>query len=59
MHIRNPDFTKELRIRTKTNTEMELELGTMVEHGMSNYLGAIVSNDRETIYWVNDTKPLP
>ena len=27
-------------------------------HG-ANYLAAIVSNDRETIYWVNDSKPLP
>lgn len=23
------------------------------------YLGAIVSSDRETIYWVNNTRPLP
>ena len=23
------------------------------------YLGAIVSNDRETVYWVNETRPLP
>lgn len=23
------------------------------------YLGAIVSNDRNTVYWVNETQPLP
>lgn len=28
-------------------------------HSDANYLGAIVSSDRQTIYWVNDTKPLP
>lgn len=24
-----------------------------------NYLGCIVSADRQTIYWVNETRPLP
>ena len=28
-------------------------------HSGPNYLGAILSADRETIYWVNNTKPLP
>lgn len=23
------------------------------------YLGGIVSQDKSTVYWVNDTKPLP
>lgn len=27
-------------------------------HG-ANYLGAIVSADRATVYWVNETEPLP
>lgn len=27
-------------------------------HG-NNYLGGIVSADRSTVYWVNDTQPLP
>lgn len=28
-------------------------------HGSNTYLGCIVSADRQTIYWVNDTRPLP
>lgn len=28
-------------------------------HAVNTYLGAIVSADRRTVYWVNDTKPLP
>lgn len=27
-------------------------------HTIPNYLGCIVSEDRQTIYWVNNTKPL-
>ena len=29
------------------------------EYGTRRYPGAILSNDRETIYWVNNTRPLP
>lgn len=28
-------------------------------HTVNSYLGAIVSNDRSEIYWVNRTNPLP
>ena len=28
-------------------------------HAVKTYLGAIVSADRRTVYWVNDTRPLP
>lgn len=28
-------------------------------HTGSNYLGAIVSADRQTVYWINNTNPLP
>lgn len=28
-------------------------------HASSCYLGAIVSKDRQTVYWVNETKPMP
>lgn len=28
-------------------------------YGSATYLGAIVSPDRQTIYWINDTNPLP
>ena len=29
------------------------------QYGSTTYLGASVSPDRQTIYWINDTKPLP
>lgn len=28
-------------------------------HSGASYLGGIVSADRQTVYWVNETKPLP
>lgn len=28
-------------------------------HAFASYLGGIVSADRQTVYWVNDSKPLP
>ena len=28
-------------------------------HSVPNYLGAILSADRQTVYWVNETRPLP
>ena len=30
-----------------------------ISYHTANYLGAIISADRETIYWVNETRPLP
>lgn len=38
---------------------MELVAEREVAHGVANYLGVIVSRDRGTIYWVNNTKPIP
>lgn len=46
-------------ILEKTNTSMRLLSNYQVAHNAQNYLGAIVSANRQTIYWVNDTKPLP
>lgn len=28
-------------------------------HGSDTYLGCIVSADRQTIFWINNTRPLP
>lgn len=47
-------------VDTKTDTEMTLiaaDGGST--HGGSVYLGAVLSSDREMVYWLNDTRPLP
>lgn len=47
------------RIAGLTSTSMHLvavQSGALDE---SNYLGAIVSPDGHTIYWMNNSKPLP
>lgn len=41
----------------KTDTEIELSNSTTMNN--NSYLGAIVSSDRETVFWVNETRPLP
>lgn len=33
--------------------------GTSAELPVASYLGAIVSNDRTEVLWVNNTSPLP
>lgn len=43
----------------KTSTEMTLRCRVPREDHIANYLGAIVSPDRQIVYWVNDTKPIP
>lgn len=46
-------------IENKTNTTIEfVSMEPLETHG-ANYLGAIVSADRQTIYWINETMPLP
>lgn len=46
-------------IVSKTTTHIELVSLSPTELHTANYLGAIVSRDRQTIYWTNTTKPLP
>lgn len=46
-------------ISDKTENRMVLTQNTTGSHGSNTYLGAIVSSDRQTIYWINDSKPLP
>lgn len=43
----------------KTSTTMTLRQKVDAGHEVVTYLGAIVSADRQTTYWVNNTKPLP
>ena len=43
----------------RTNETITLKVRKEESHDENNYLGAILSADRETIYWVNNSKPLP
>lgn len=47
-------------ITEKTDTTLKLQVRAaefVPTH--ENYLGAIVSSNREVIYWVNESRPLP
>lgn len=47
-------------VAIKTDTEMTLVAADGGStHGGNVYLGAVLSSDREVIYWLNDTRPLP
>lgn len=47
-------------ITEKSDTRIVLaRQGGVGPIGSRGYLGAIVSNDRNIIYWVNDSQPLP
>lgn len=46
-------------ISQKTDTQLTMSPVQLITHTIDSYLGAIVSEDRQTIYWVNDTNPLP
>lgn len=46
-------------IVTKTETEMVLQLRTPGNAPANRFLGGILSADRATEYWVNNTNPLP
>lgn len=46
-------------IITKDNTVIVFKVREVVSHSTPRYLGMIVSADRGTVYWVNETNPLP
>lgn len=46
-------------ISEKTETRMVLVSTAASAQHPANYLGGIVSADREVIYWTNETRPLP
>lgn len=48
-----------VRIGEKTQNRITLTQQQQYYHSIATYLGAIVSADRQTIYWMNSTKPLP
>lgn len=43
----------------KTDTYLKVKQRSVAQHSSNNYLGGLLSNDRETIYWTNETNPLP
>lgn len=43
----------------KTDNNMLVEQRQGDALGAATYLGCIVSADRQTVYWVNETQPLP
>lgn len=47
------------RIIDKGETTMRLEQSEAEAIGAPTYLACIVSSDRQTVYWVNQTRPLP
>lgn len=46
-------------IDTQSETEMLLTPRVRTAHSTATYLGCIVSADRQTLYWVNETRPIP
>ena len=48
-----------VNIQTKERRRMLLDGGEHHFDVGNYYLGLIVSSDRQTVYWINDTKPLP
>lgn len=46
-------------IQSKTGTDIVLRHRTDDVFHQNTYLGAIVSADRDTVFWVNESKPLP
>lgn len=46
-------------IEVDDNNNARAVIQEAVAHPQPFYLGAILSHDREKVYWVNETKPLP
>lgn len=46
-------------IVAKSSTRLEFVCQAPTTNHQANYLGAIVSKDRQSVYWVNNTRPLP
>ena len=51
--------TSVMTIVSRTDTTMLIRANGSVQHQNPLYLGALLSGDREIVYWVNDTAPLP
>ena len=46
-------------IDSNTGSEMVLHPLVPLQHSSHNFLGGIVSADRQIVYWENNTMPLP
>lgn len=46
-------------VNVLSDSYMEVNQDIARTHSTPVYLGMIVSNDRETVYWVNNSRPLP
>lgn len=55
-NVTDPDVLMVIESRTENEIVFSAAREANLHEG---YLGSILSNDRETIYWVNETKPLP
>lgn len=48
-----------LAVNVVNKNEIQLTQSNEYYHSIQTYVGAIMSADRETVYWVNETAPLP
>lgn len=48
-----------LQIVEKQDRRIVLSAGAADSHAYEFYLGGVVSSDRQTVFWVNETEPLP
>ena len=49
-----------MRIVSKTETGMTVEVAAdETQHPSNLSIGALLSDDRQTVYWQNNTNPLP
>ena len=55
----NEFSTTRFHIGERTDTSMEMIPNSESARATSTFLGGIVSSDRETVYWVNETRPIP
>lgn len=44
---------------SKTDNEIVFEQDGIHSHSTGMYLGAILSPDRNVVYWINETRPMP
>ena len=58
-NIDTSDANFEFRIKEKASNVITFEHIGPSLFSRNYYLGVIVSADRQVVYWVNDTKPLP
>ena len=58
MNRYNTSTSVVMKVVNRTDTEMEFATDIASSHG-NTYFGGILSANREVVYWMNDSKPLP